>query len=54
MKTKSFQEYLKKRLDQGEILQIKKQAQKEAEILKGLYGTHNSLYSYQRRRIHRG
>lgn len=33
MKTKSFQEYLEKRLDKKEIAQIEKQAQREIEML---------------------
>ncbi|HJZ23160.1 MAG TPA: hypothetical protein VJ201_01780 [Candidatus Babeliales bacterium] len=36
MKTKSFQEYLEKRLDKNEIAEIKKQAHREIEILKEL------------------
>lgn len=33
MKTKSFQEYLEKRLNKDEIAEIEKQAQREIEIL---------------------
>ncbi len=34
MKTKSFQEYLEKRLDKKEIAQIKEQAEREVKIFK--------------------
>ena len=38
MKTKSFKEYLEKRLDKEEIAAIKKQAQLEVRILRSLQG----------------
>ncbi len=36
MKTKSFEAYLKKRLDKDEIAQIKEQAEREVRIFKSL------------------
>ena len=36
MKTKSFKDYLEKRLNKNEIAQIKKQAQREIKIFKSL------------------
>lgn len=36
MKTKSFKDYLEKRLDKKEIAQIKKQAEREVKIFKSL------------------
>ena len=38
MKTKSFKEYLEKRLDKEEIAAIKEQAQLEVRILRSLQG----------------
>lgn len=38
MKTKSFKEYLEKRLDKDEIAAIKEQAQLEVRILRSLQG----------------
>jgi transcriptional regulator with XRE-family HTH domain len=36
MKTKSFQSYLEKRLDKGEIAEIEKQARLEVKLLKSI------------------
>lgn len=38
MKTKSFQEYLEKRLDKDEIAEIEEQALLEIKILKSIQG----------------
>ncbi len=46
MKTKSFQEYLEKRLDKDEIEEIRQQAQSEIRIFKSLVGTHGKFPSF--------